>query len=74
MEKFREYSIEAFLALSNESAEKVECIYHLAMVLDSYNCPKLTPREFDFLYDKNLKELRRITNYISLTVDDIEGE
>lgn len=74
MEKFREYSIEAFIALDYESAEKVECIYHLAMILDNYNCPKLTPREFDFLYDKNIKELRRITNYISLTVDDIEGE
>ena len=53
-----------FLSLNKENQEKVECIYHIAHMLVMHRAPRLTPEEFDALYDKPVRELRAITGYI----------
>jgi hypothetical protein len=58
-----EFNDTAFLNLSEESQEKVECIYEIANLLHRYYAPDLSPQEFDDLYDKPLKDLKLIAGY-----------
>ena len=55
----------AFLTLTKENQEKVECIYSIAMVLHTHHAPNLTAQEFDELYDKPLNELMLLSGYFS---------
>lgn len=59
----------AFLSLNKDNQDKVECIYHIAHMLQMHQAPKLTPQEFDALYDKSVRELRAITGYIGVLPD-----
>lgn len=59
----------AFLSLSKENQDRVECIYHIAYMLRTHEAPRLTPAEFDALYEKPVRELRAITDYIGVLPD-----
>ena len=58
-----------FLTLSKENQEKVECIYHIAHMLHLHRAPRLTPKEFDILYDKPVRELQAISGYFGRLPD-----
>jgi hypothetical protein len=79
-----EFNIRAFNTLTDESQQKVECIYNIAIMLKEMKAPPLNTVDFDFLYDKELDDLDHLTGYIrsrsragmlmTFNVDNIEGE
>lgn len=62
--KTEEFDVKCFESLSEESQAKVECIYHIASMLHANRLPKLNTTDFDWLYDKPLKELDAIVGNV----------
>ena len=52
-----------FRALSEKSQEKVEHIYNIAHILHTHQQPKMTVKDFDYLYDLEIPELEHIGEY-----------
>lgn len=68
------FNEEVYLALPLDAQLKVEQIYNIANLLHSKGMPILTTAEFDYLYDKPLKELEVITGYTRFRMLELEGE
>ena len=68
------FNEEVYLALHLDAQLKVEQIYNIANLLHSKGLPVLSTAEFDYLYDKPLKELEVITGYTRFRVLELEGE
>ena len=62
-----------FLQLSSESQGKVECIYHIAVILKLAKVPPLTAKDFDHLYDKPLDELDSIVGQVRMNMQIMQG-
>lgn len=73
------FNRQVFERLPEEKQSKVEIIYHIASMLDSYKQPQLTADEFDILYDKSVNDLEIMSGYIrsqchAAVYPEIEGE
>ncbi len=55
------FNVKVFLGLSEEAQERVEHIYAIANELHSRQLPKLEVKDFDFLYDLPIGQLRLYT-------------
>lgn len=54
-----------YLSLSPESQDKVYELYNIASILHHNRVAPLTPKEFDELYDKPIKDLQLLTGSIA---------
>ena len=54
-----------YLTLSPEAQEKVYEIYNIASMLHHNRVPPITPREFDELYDRSVKDLQILSGSIA---------
>ena len=65
---------ETFLALSDESQQKVVKIYEIAVMYQDHKMRQIDSAEFDYLYDLEYRTLCYITQMYKARLNNIEGE
>lgn len=62
------FNEQTYLSLSIEIQIKVEHIYYIASTLHDYRLPRLSPKEFDELYDMSTEKLEQLSGLVRFKV------